>query len=210
MTALQAALIEALKDLDDPKRNKKGQHGSSYLDLSELLTHAKKALGEHGLAVTQHVTVTEDGLEVLTELMHVDGEVKLYGPARVRAQADMQLLGGQVTYLRRYQLAAALGVAGAHDDDGQQLKGREVQPEPRVKAGHGGDAYPITAKQKGLLGKLVREAGFDDSRAFMASELAYTALGLENQDSPRTDLTSVDADLLIKALNAAIKEASDE
>ena len=210
MTALQAALVEALKDLDDPKKNRKGQHGSSYLDLSELLTHAKKALGEHGLAVTQHVTVTEDGLEVATELMHVDGEVKLYGPARVRASGDMQQLGGQITYLRRYQLAAALGVAGAHDDDGQQLKGQQVEPKPRVKAGHGGDAYPITPAQKGLLGKLVREAGFDDSRAFMMSELAMTALGLENQDSPRTDLTSVDADKLIKALKAAIEAAADE
>ena len=210
MTDLQAALIEALKDLDDPKKNRTGTHGAQYLDLSALLTHAKTALGAHGLAVTQHVSVTEDGLEVLTELLHTSGEAKMYGPARVRASGDMQQLGGQITYLRRYQLAAALGVAGAHDDDGQQLKGQPVEPEPRAKKAYIGDAYPMSEKQKRLLGKLTREAGYDDSRAFMASELFYETLGLENQDSPQTTINTIEADKLIKALNHVIGEATDE
>lgn len=209
MTALQAALIEALKDLDDPKKNRTGTHGAQYLDLSALLTHAKKTLGQHGLAVTQHVNVTDDGLEVMTEIMHTDGESKLYGPARVRASGDMQQLGGQITYLRRYQLAAAIGVAGSQDDDGQSLKGEPVQAKKRERRST--DAYPMSDKQKGLLGKLTRDAGYDDSRAFLASELAYTTLGLANQDSPVTSLNSVEADKLIKALNAQIaSEASDE
>jgi len=210
MTDLQTALIEALKDLDDPKRNRTGTHGAQYLDLSELLTHAKTALGAHGLAVTQHVSVTEDGLEVLTELLHTSGESKTYGPARVRASGDMQQLGGQITYLRRYQLAAALGVAGAHDDDGQQLKGQPVEPQPRDKKSRPGDAYAMTDKQKRLLGRLTREAGYDDSRAFMASELFYETLGLENQDSPQTTINTIEADKLIKALNRVIGEATDE
>jgi hypothetical protein len=210
MTDLQAALIEALKDLDDPKKNRTGTHGAQYLDLSALLTHAKTALGAHGLAVTQHVSVTEDGLEVLTELLHTSGEAKMYGPARVRAAGDMQQLGGQITYLRRYQLAAALGVAGAHDDDGQQLKGEPVEPEPRAKKSRAGDAYPMSDKQKRLLGKLTREAGYDDSRAFMASELFYETLGLENQDSPQQTINTIEADKLIKALNRVIGEATDE
>ena len=210
MSELQAALVEALAELDDPTKNRKGQHGSSYLDLAGLLSAVRKVLAKHGLAVTQDVVVDDGSLEVTTEILHSGGEIRTYGPACVRAVGDMQSLGGFITYLRRYQLSAALGIAGAEDDDGHSIKGQAVQPEPRVKAGHGGDAYPITAKQKGYLGKLVRQAGFDDSRAFMVSELAMTALGLENQDSPRTDLTSVDADKLIKALEAAAKGASDE
>ena len=210
MSDLQKALVSALAELTEPSKNRKGQHGSSYLDLSGLLEHVKKTLAKHDLAITQDVVVDEGTLVVTTELMHAGGEARVYGPAKVRAVGDMQSLGGFITYLRRYQLSAALGIAGAEDDDGHSIKGQAVQPQPRGKAGHVGDAYPITAKQKGYLGKLVREAGFEDSRAFMVSELAMTALGLENQDSPRTDLTTVDADKLIRALEAAVKEASDE
>jgi hypothetical protein len=79
----------------------------------------------------------QDGITVVTTLMHISGAAyitRLSGTYSVtidkktgkpKAQT-VQALGSLITYLRRYSLAALVGVASA-DDDGEAASGREKQ-----------------------------------------------------------------------------------
>ena len=205
---LQGALVGALSKMTDPSKNRTGAHGAGYLDLPALLSHVRPILAEHGLAVTQDITLDEGVLTLSTEIMHSSGETRTYGPARVNARGDMQSLGGFITYLRRYQLAAALGVAGSEDDDGHATKGMPTAhstPEPgwdEANLPTEWEENPITEPQRKLLGILVRKAGYEDSAAFVASPLVRGVLGHD----PSHPLNRTDAGKLITAL----KETGDD
>lgn len=206
MSDLQKALVSALAELSEPSKNRKGAHGSSYLDLSGLLEHVKKTLGKHDLAVTQDVVVDDGTLVVTTELMHAGGEARVYGPAKVRAMGDMQALGGFITYLRRYQLSAALGIAGADDDDGHSIKGRDVAP---VNVGRATGPLArqktrelATDPQRKKLAVLAKKAGHAGPKEFLASEQASSILGGE----PSSPLLKAHASQLIDALDELTTE----
>lgn len=211
MTEIQKALVGALADLDDPTKNRKGAHGATYVDLAGLLSHIRPILAKHDLAVTQDVVVDDGTLIVTTEILHSGGEARVYGPAKVRAAGDMQSLGGFITYLRRYQLSAALGIAGAEDDDGHSVKGRDVAPAlVDVGRATGPLARQIASEiatdgQRRLLAVLTKKAGYPGPKEFLASDDAVDIL----DGTPSSPLVKKHASTLIDALQARI-EAADQ
>ena len=209
MSELQKALVGALAELDDPTKNRKGQHGSNYLDLAGLLSAVRKVLAKHDLAVTQDVVVDDGTLVVTTEILHSGGEARVYGPARVRATGDMQSLGGFITYLRRYQLSSALGIAGAEDDDGHSVKGQNVAPV-NVGSATGPLARQkardlATDPQRKKLAVLAKRVGYASPTDFLADPLAEQILGGE----PSSPLLKGHASQLIDALEAFETEKAD-
>lgn len=209
MSELQKALVGALAELDDPTKNRTGQHGSSYLDLAGLLSAVRKVLAKHDLAVTQDVVVDEGTLVVTTEILHSGGEARVYGPARVRAAGDMQQLGGFITYLRRYQLSSALGIAGAEDDDGHSIKGQRVAPVD-VGSATGPLARHKTKElatepQRKKLAVLAKKAGHAGPKEFLASEQAASYLNGE----PSSPLLKGHASQLIDALTELLAETTE-
>jgi ERF superfamily len=67
----------------------------------------------------QPVETTDGDVSVSTVLVHVSGE-RFASPALAMRQPDnAQALGSLLTYLRRYSLLAALGLATEDDDDGK-------------------------------------------------------------------------------------------
>jgi len=89
----------------------------SYADLTAIITATKPALAKYGLSFTQGALL--DGRGLITTLFHSSGE-KIdtgYVPYEFHKETDMKVLVGQMTYLKRISLSAALGVSSEEDVD---------------------------------------------------------------------------------------------
>lgn len=149
----QGAIKHASKDTlnANPHINKK------YADLASVWDACRGPLAENGLAVVQRVTTEGDEVTVTTMLLHASGEyVSDSASARVApigAQQWVQALGLTVTYLRRYQLSALVGVAAANEDtDGEGASAEPAEPRgerPARPAGAAPTTFPPFGKMKG-------------------------------------------------------------
>ena len=122
-TTITAALVAAIGELEQPRKDSKantGQYAYTYLSLPGLIEHVRPALKRHDLAAVQNVTTYDGWLQVETVILHSSGEDMRFGPLSFPLGADAQKSGSAISYLRRYALAAALGIAPEEDDDGAQ------------------------------------------------------------------------------------------
>jgi hypothetical protein len=110
---------------------------NKYADLGSIIDTAKPVLGKFGLAVTQlPINDGEGRVGVETVLTHASGEwlsTQFSLPlADEKGKSNAQVAGSIITYLRRYSLAAILGMYSDEDTDGnevkQELKPREAKP----------------------------------------------------------------------------------
>jgi len=113
-------------------------HNSKYADLSSVWSAIRKPLTDNGLSILQTTEPYEGGVTVVTTLLHVSGEsIETRLSAKVPTKKDkngqdisnVQSLGSAITYLRRYSLAAMIGVCPA-DDDGEVAMGRTKENHP--------------------------------------------------------------------------------
>ena len=109
----QGSMQGAVKDRTNPAFK------SSYADLASTWDACRVALSTNGLAVSQHPGRLEDGsVTVTTMLLHKSGQHITSVCSALPRDASPASVGSVVTYLRRYGLAAAVGVS-PEDDDGQ-------------------------------------------------------------------------------------------
>ncbi len=109
----QGSMQGAVKDRTNPAFK------SSYADLASTWDACRVALSINGLAVSQHPGRLEDGsVTVTTMLLHRSGQHISSICSALPRDASPASVGLVVTYLRRYGLAAAVGVS-PEDDDGQ-------------------------------------------------------------------------------------------
>jgi hypothetical protein len=109
---------------------------SSYADLASTWDACRVALSSNGLAVSQHPGRLEDGsVTVTTMLLHRSGQHISSVCSALPRDASPASVGSVVTYLRRYGLAAAVGVS-PEDDDGQDASqpAAPYAPAQRVPA----------------------------------------------------------------------------
>lgn len=113
------ALIAVQSELNNPSKDKQG-HGYKYADLAQIINLSREPLKEHGLAVTQICGVVDGQSYLITQMIHSSGQwIRGYYPlekAGMRSANDAQQMGAAMTYARRYNLAAILGVAQEDDD----------------------------------------------------------------------------------------------
>jgi hypothetical protein len=114
----------------------KGQTSYKHEDLGDMVEQLSPPLAEHGLSFRWRTDSTVSGsVGVTCILEHADGhaeETTLVGPFdKSGGKNAIQSIGSVTTYLQRYTLKAAVGVAASKDDDGQQ-GGRD--PEPTKEA----------------------------------------------------------------------------
>lgn len=128
-----AALVAALSELTNVVRDltakvemkQGGTYTYQYADLGSLLADVRPKLARHGIAISQDVTTEGNSVTVETTLLHVSGESRTSKPLTLPGGGAPQSIGSAITYARRYQLTAMLGL-GAEDDDGQAAA-HEVQ-----------------------------------------------------------------------------------
>lgn len=128
--AFSQAMAEAKAEMPKIVKNKKvdfsskgGRTRYSYENLENILNNIEPVLSKYGLSV-RFKTFNDPGkpISVTCILEHRDGhseENTLVAPRDESGTKNvLQSIGSTVTYLQRYTLKAALGVAAAEDDDG--------------------------------------------------------------------------------------------
>ena len=91
---------------------------STYISLDGILETVRPILAKNGLAVIQEATGDGDYIFVKTKLIHESGEMIETEVLKMKPQKnDPQSMGSCITYSKRYQLAALLGICECIDDD---------------------------------------------------------------------------------------------
>jgi len=126
LSIVQGKLTYAVKDSANPFFK------SKYADLESVWDACRSLLAENGLAVMQFpglYSELDKSMSLTTILTHISGEWISQEMSVPVTKADAQGAGSAITYMRRYALAAVVGVVQA-DDDGNAAS----SPKPVVKA----------------------------------------------------------------------------
>lgn len=114
--AAQAACNGAKKGSNNP------HFKSKYADLSQVWAACEDALEANGLAVVQGLGEASDGvMHMDTMLLHTSGQWMRSHASIPLPKGDPQGYGSATTYLRRYALAAMIGIV-QEDDDGNAAR----------------------------------------------------------------------------------------
>jgi len=162
--AFSNAVAAFKADPDKPKILKKvevefegrqgGRTSYKHEDLADLLAAVDPALAKYGLWVRYKVWGgVSEPINCVCILGHRDGHSEESEPLRSAPDTSgnknpLQGIGSAVSYLQRYTLKAALGLAAAKDDDG-------VASSPRNGVISDKQADIIREKLKGFTGKSV-------------------------------------------------------
>lgn len=137
IAALAGALAKAQLQIEPASKNATNPHfRSHYADLASIWDACRGPLNTNGLSIVQFPCDGDVGRTGLcTMLLHSSGEW-ISEVVTTRSQKDdPQGLGSALTYLRRYALAAVVGVTATEDDDGNAAStpanARVSTPAPR-------------------------------------------------------------------------------
>jgi hypothetical protein len=123
---LAVALSKAQAAIENVSRDKQG-HGYKYADLASCLAAVKKPLADNGLSLSQLVSQDKSGKQMLvTLLIHESGQwlksIFCIESVIVKTREgaikgnSLQNIGAGLTYVRRYALAAIVGLTQEDDD----------------------------------------------------------------------------------------------
>ena len=130
---------------------------STYISLDGILETARPILAKNGLAVIQEATGDGDYIFVKTKLIHESGEMIETEVLKMKPQKnDPQSMGSCITYSKRYQLAALLGICECIDDDANIATYGNNIPEQSKSTGK------LSAKQVGRLLAIGLKAGIKE------------------------------------------------
>lgn len=166
--AFDQAIAAAKAEFKPVGKSGKVSHGSGskvsfeHETLADIAEAVDAALSRYGLHYRFRIQQA-DRITVTCIVAHKDGhseEAALSGqPDTSGAKNSIQAVGSTVTYLQRYTLKAALGIAAAHDDDGQ-IADQRIGNEN------------ITADQFMTLRDLIEEAGIDEEVVLEAEKIS--------------------------------------
>jgi hypothetical protein len=151
ITRIVQALIKARKAIPVIGKDKQGQF--KYASLEEILQVIIPVLLENEILLSQVLEQTNDNMMVITKLFHSSGQwiqstVSVNHPSIFKPEgqrrAAVQELGSNITYMKRYSIAAILGLIIAEEDVDDHSHALNIQ-------------RTITDKQLGLLKMKLRE-----------------------------------------------------
>ena len=125
MAALRGELPAIVKSKNVDFTTSKGRTHYRYEDLAAITEALSPVMARNGLSFRWRTDSTQRGYVAVTCIIsHQDGhseETTLAGPIDESGNKNpIQAIGSVVTYLQRYTLKAAVGVAAGFDDDGRQ------------------------------------------------------------------------------------------
>lgn len=129
LSNFQAEVKQPKKDKDNPFFR------SKYVPLESIVSVIAQPLKNNGLSYFQSIGTNGENVTVTTLVMHKSGQFIESDPVEAPAlqtrkdgvkEYNAQGVGSGSTYLRRYSLAAALGIASEDDDDGNSVSGNNA------------------------------------------------------------------------------------
>lgn len=149
--AFDEAISNAKAEIKPVIRNAKGHNDKRYADFAAIASAVDPIITKFGLSYRFKTTQT-DRISVTCVLSHKEGhfeETTLAGPPDTSGSKNaIQAIGSTLTYLQRYSLTQALGLAATNDDDGKAA----------------GMGETITEDQAIYLRELIEAVGADERR----------------------------------------------
>jgi len=129
LNKLFESLAKAQQVMEGAKKDSANPYfKSKYADLASVWEACRSALTTHGLSVVQTIQTIDGQMQLISILGHSSGEwIKSMMPIKP-AKEDIQALGAAVTYIRRFSLAALVGVS-PEDDDAESAMDRSKKKE---------------------------------------------------------------------------------
>lgn len=162
LSKAQAVVEGAKKDSENPAF-KQGGKVNKYADLGSVWDACRAALTDNGLGIVQAPGFTVDGvMHMTTMLTHSSGQWVRQEMSVPLSKVDAQGAGSALTYMRRYALAAFVGVA-PEDDDGNAAARPNAgavdnnRPNANRPAPLSGKPYKTRAEARTGYGMIVRE-----------------------------------------------------
>lgn len=128
--AFDEAVADAKAGIQPVLKNREGHNGKRYADFAAIAKAIDPIISQFGLSYRFRTTQT-DRISVTCILSHKDGhseETTLSGPADATGNKNaIQAIGSTLTYLQRYTLVQALGLAASEDDDGRKAGAPDVE-----------------------------------------------------------------------------------
>jgi hypothetical protein len=185
------ALAEFQKEVKQPEKDGNNPHfKSKYVTLDGTVKAIHDCAPNHGLSYVQMPVTNENGVGVVTLIMHSSGEFIQMDPFILPMdKKTAQGAGSATTYARRYSLSAAFGIVSDLDDDGNEATGN--------------NRAAITPQEVGTLKTKVME--FAKLRSRTDADV-YKALNVTNIET----LSSQDAKEIISTVNGWIASAKKE
>jgi hypothetical protein len=119
--AFDSAIADAKAEIKPVVRNKQGHNNKRYADFAAIARVIDPVLSRHGLSY-RFRSEQGDKINVTCILSHKLGhseQTTLSGPADASGNKNaIQAIGSTLSYLQRYTLMQAVGLAAADDDDG--------------------------------------------------------------------------------------------
>ena len=133
------AMAKFQETVEQPKKDRDNTFfGSKYVPFENVVESINKCGPKNGLSFTQWGMIDEKGnIGVATLVMHSSGEFIEFDPVFMPSEKKTaQGAGSVMSYLKRYSLSAAYGIASEEDDDanGASQKGQEQGQTPAQKA----------------------------------------------------------------------------
>lgn len=128
-----AALALAHLEFDPVSMSGDNKHlKSRYAKLVDIFNATSKPLAKHGIVLIQTDSVNEGNVVTTTRLVHKSGQ--WFESVLALRPKDMmpQTVGSCITYNRRFEAGAILGIAGEPDDDAETAQGRETEKEKEL------------------------------------------------------------------------------
>ncbi len=120
--AFDEAVAEAKAEIKPISKNRTGHNSKRYADFAALASAVDPIISKHGLSYRFRTNQENGQIKVTCVLSHRAGhseETTLEGPADTSGSKNaIQAIGSTLTYLQRYSLTQALGLAASDDDDG--------------------------------------------------------------------------------------------
>ncbi len=142
LSKAQAEIKAAVKDSTNPFFK------SKYADLSSVWEACRISITKNGLSVIQTGRSDFDLVIVTTQLQHSSGQWVRGEFSAKPVKNDPQAIGSCITYLRRYSLAAMVGVA-PEDDDANDATKPAAKPAPVTISNHDYSKCPV-GENKGI------------------------------------------------------------
>lgn len=195
----------------------KGRTHYNYANLGSIVQEITSILGKFNLSASWETAQDEkNNISVTCHIIHEAGHresVTLKGPADESGNKNqIQAVGSTVTYLQRYTLLAALGLATGEDDDGRGAGKPPVQQPARASAQNGGEKTiadpeaPATENQVKAIKNMLKALGVDVENKDDVSVTAADLLKLDPQGFDLMKATKGQASDLIKVISAKVAE----
>lgn len=133
MADLRKNLPKITKSREVDFTTTKGRTNYRFEDLAEITEALAEPMSAVGLSFRWYTDNEQGGVKVTCRITHRDGhyeETSLFGPVDGSGNKNpIQAIGSAVTYLQRYTLKAAVGIAASHDDDAQEVGKKAETPQ---------------------------------------------------------------------------------